>query len=76
MNQPLWSAVDNYFAEVFLPADTALESTLESSRLAGLPPHHVAPNQGKFLQFLAQIQGAKRILEIGTLGGYSTIWLA
>ena len=75
-NQTLWTAVDDYFSEVLLPADPALESALQSSQSASLPPHHVAPNQGKFLQLLAQIQGAKRILEIGTLGGYSTIWLA
>ena len=75
-NQTLWTAVADYFSEALLPADPALESALQSSQSASLPPHHVAPNQGKFLQLLAQIQGAKRILEIGTLGGYSTIWLA
>ncbi len=76
MNQQLWTAVDEYFAQTFLPPDVALDNALQASRIAGLPPHHVAPNQGKLLQLLAQIQGAKRILEIGTLGGYSTIWFA
>jgi predicted O-methyltransferase YrrM len=68
--------VDEYFTKVFLPSDTALDHALQASQTAGLPPYNVAPNQGKLLQLLAQIQGAKRILEIGTLGGYSTIWLA
>lgn len=76
MNQQLWTAVDEYFAKAFLPSDAALDNALQASQAAGLPPHHVAPNQGKLLQLLAQIQGAKRILEIGTLGGYSTIWFA
>ncbi|MEA5452844.1 O-methyltransferase [Leptolyngbya sp. CCNP1308] len=76
MNQELWMAVDKYFSQAFLPSDAALDHALQASQAAGLPPHHVAPNQGKLLQLLAQIQGAKRILEIGTLGGYSTIWLA
>lgn len=58
-----------------LPADEPLTAALRDSDAAGLPPIAVAPNQGKLLQLLAQIQGARRILEIGTLGGYSTIWL-
>lgn len=76
MNQQIWTAVDEYFTEVLVPSDSALDQALRDSEAAGLPPHQVAPNQGKLLQLLAQIQGAKRILEIGTLGGYSTIWLA
>ena len=76
MNQQLWTAVDEYFSEVLVSSDESLEDALEASQAAGLPPHHVAPNQGKLLQLLAQIQDAKRILEIGTLGGYSTLWLA
>ncbi|MBD1915467.1 MULTISPECIES: O-methyltransferase [Cyanophyceae] len=76
MNQELWTAVDEYFTKAFLPSDAALDNVLQASEAAGLPPHHVAPNQGKLLQLLSQIQGAKRILEIGTLGGYSTIWFA
>ena len=76
MNQETWSAVDAYFSERLVPADPVLESTLRESESAGLPHIHVAPNQGKLLQILAQMQGARKILEFGTLGGYSTIWLA
>lgn len=76
MNHQTWTKVDDYFTEVLVPSDAALDQALRDSEAARLPPHQVAPNQGKFLQLLAQIQGAKRILEIGTLGGYSTIWLA
>jgi len=71
-----WAEVDRYFAEKLLPADGLLESALETSMDAGLPAISVSPTQGKFLQLLAQIAGARSILEIGTLGGYSTIWLA
>jgi predicted O-methyltransferase YrrM len=59
-----------------VPSDAALDAALESSAAAGLPAIHVAPNQGKLLHVLARAIGAKRILEVGTLGGYSTIWLA
>jgi predicted O-methyltransferase YrrM len=76
MSQNLWTAVDAYFTDVLVPSDLALEAALRDSDAAGLPPINVAPNQGKLLQLLAQMQGAKKILEIGTLGGYSTIWLA
>src|SRR5438552_7158234 len=76
MNPDKWTAVDRYFNELLVPPDRALEAALEASAAAGLPAHHVTPNQGKLLHLLAQIQGARRILEIGTLGGYSTIWLA
>ena len=71
----LWNDVDDYFTTLLAPADEALTAALRDSDAAGLPPIHVAPNQGKLLHLLAQIQGARRILEIGTLGGYSTIWL-
>lgn len=71
-----WTAVDQYFTDLFIPPDPALEAALAASDAAGLPPHNVAPNQGKLLMLLAQIHGARTILEIGTLGGYSTIWLA
>lgn len=71
-----WSEVDDYLCELFAPDDPALAGTLATSEAAGLPPIHVAPNQGKLLQILARAIGARRILEIGTLGGYSTIWLA
>ncbi len=76
MNQELWTQVDDYFANHLIPRDEALESALRSCQLAGLPAIQVAPNQGKLLNMLAQMIGAKRILEIGTLGGYSSIWLA
>ena len=71
----LWNDVDDYFTALLAPADETLTAALRDSDAAGLPPINVAPNQGKLLQLLAQIQGARRILEIGTLGGYSTIWL-
>ena len=76
MSQETWSAVDSYFSHRLVPTDLALDTALCASAAAGLPPHNVAPNQGKLLQLLAQMQGARKILEIGTLGGYSTIWLA
>jgi predicted O-methyltransferase YrrM len=74
--QDQWSAVDSYIADLFLAPDPALEAALASSAAAGLPTINVSPTQGKLLHVLARVQGARRILEIGTLGGYSTIWLA
>lgn len=71
----LWNDVDEYFTTLLAPADDTLAAALRDSDAAGLPHINVAPNEGKLLQLLAQIQGARRILEIGTLGGYSTIWL-
>ena len=76
MSLEQWSAVDAYFSEMVIPTDPVLEAVLKHCADAGLPSINVAPNQGKFLHMLAQIRGARRILEIGTLGGYSTIWLA
>ncbi|WP_055603709.1 O-methyltransferase [Streptomyces aureus] len=76
MTNPQWNAVDAYFTETIAPADEALTAALSASAAAGLPEIAVAPNQGKLLQLLAHMQGARNILEIGTLGGYSTIWLA
>jgi predicted O-methyltransferase YrrM len=76
MTQEQWSQVDEYIVKLLVPSDEALDATLAASTEAGLPAINVAPNQGKFLSLLASIQGAKNILEIGTLGGYSTIWLA
>jgi predicted O-methyltransferase YrrM len=76
MTEAQWTAVDRYFSDLLVPPDAALEAALAASAAAGLPPHNVAPNQGKLLLLLARLQGARRILEIGTLGGYSTIWLA
>ena len=72
----LWTAVDTYYSDLYVDPDPVLEAVLKTSDDAGLPSHHVAPNQGKLLKMLAQIHGAKRILEIGTLAAYSTIWLA
>jgi predicted O-methyltransferase YrrM len=76
MTQELWSSVDNYFTDLLVPQDEALKAAVEASIGAGLPAINVSPNQGKLLQLLARAQGARTILEIGTLGGYSTIWLA
>ncbi|MED2792189.1 O-methyltransferase [Bacillus wiedmannii] len=71
-----WTAVDQYMNDVLIPKDSTLEEVLQTNATANLPAHDVSPTQGKFLQLLVQIQGARNILEIGTLGGYSTIWLA
>jgi predicted O-methyltransferase YrrM len=76
MTNPRWTAVDAYVEEVLVPSDAALDAALDANAAAGLPAHDVSPAQGKLLQLLAQVQGARTILEIGTLGGYSTIWLA
>ncbi|MFE7409224.1 O-methyltransferase [Streptomyces laurentii] len=75
-DQARWAAVDAYVTDLLAPADDALTAALADSEAAGLPQIAVAPNQGKLLHLLAATQGARRILEIGTLGGYSTIWLA
>src|SRR3954468_8448097 len=74
--QLLWTNVDRYITDLLVRPDAALDAALQASKAAGLPDISVTPNQGKLLMLLAQIQGAKLILEIGTLGGYSTIWLA
>jgi predicted O-methyltransferase YrrM len=76
MNLEHWTAVDRYIANTLISPDPVLETALQTSAEAGLPSISVAPNQGKLLQLLATMQGARNILEIGTLGGYSTIWLA
>src|SRR6185312_13061311 len=70
------TVVDNYISDLFIEQDSALEAALDSSEAAGLPSINVSPAQGKLLHLLARIQGARTILELGTLGGYSTIWLA
>ena len=72
----LSSTVDRYFAERLLPPDPILAAALDASAAAGLPPINVAPTQGKLLHLLARMVNARAILEIGTLGGYSAIWLA
>jgi predicted O-methyltransferase YrrM len=74
--QELWGTVDDYINTTLIGTDEALDGALAASDAAGLPPISVTPNQGKFLMLLARIRGARSILEIGTLGGYSTIWLA
>jgi predicted O-methyltransferase YrrM len=71
-----WSTVDNYLSGVVLPPDPALEEAVRASESAGLPPIQVSPLQGKLLHLLVLLRGARSILEIGTLGGYSTIWMA
>lgn len=76
MTQDQWTAVDRYITELFVPADPALDAALQATADAGMPLISVAPNQGKLLHILALSHGARAILEIGTLGGYSTIWLA
>lgn len=75
MKQKLWTDVEKYFAGM-IGEDAALKAGLKDCKRAKLPPIGVAPNEGKFLQLVAKMVGAKRILEVGTLGGYSTIWLA
>jgi predicted O-methyltransferase YrrM len=76
MNQDQWTAVDRYITDTLVPADPALDAALKASAAAGLPNIQVAPNQGKLLHLLARMLNARNILEIGTLAGYSTIWLA
>ncbi len=76
MSRERWSAVDRYITDLLVAEDPALDAALEASATAGLPPIAVSPPQGKLLQLLARIHGARTILELGTLGGYSTIWLA
>lgn len=76
MSEDLWKSVDAFLNEHLVQPDAALQDALDASAAAGLPSIQVAPNQGKLLMLLAGTMGARRILEIGTLGGYSTIWLA
>jgi len=75
MSEQLWDQVDRYLEEVLLDEDEVLKGALDASRHAGLPAINVSAVQGKFLQLLAQLMGARRILEVGSLGGYSAIWL-
>ena len=76
MTDQRWTAVDDFITDSLFTPDPTLDAALADSEEAGLPPISVTPAQGRFLQILAQAQGATRILEVGTLGGYSTIWLA
>jgi len=76
MNPDLWTAVDDYIHSLLLGPDAALDAALKDSAEAGLPGIQVSPAQGKMLHVLALAMGARQVLEIGTLGGYSTLWLA
>jgi predicted O-methyltransferase YrrM len=76
MSKETWAAVDQYCCGLIVEEDAALKAAITESAAAGLPTINVAPNQGKMLHLFAKLTNAKRILEIGTLGGYSTIWLA
>ena len=74
--QTSWSAVDNFLSGMVVPPDPSLDGAIQASEAAGLPAIQVSPLQGKLLHLIAVVRGARSILEIGTLGGYSTIWLA
>ena len=76
MSQDQWTAVDRYFTEQLHLSDAALEAVMQANSAAALPAIDVAPNQGKLLHLLVRLTHTRKILEIGTLGGYSTIWLA
>ena len=76
MSKELWAKVDNYLEGHFLPEDSALTDTLRTSDAEGLDPIAVTPTQGKLLNMLVQMHGSRRVLELGTLGGYSTICMA
>jgi predicted O-methyltransferase YrrM len=76
VTEELWTAVDTYINSQLVSSDPILDAALEACAAAGLPNISVTPSQGKLLHLLARMQGAKNILEIGTLGGYSTIWMA
>lgn len=76
MSHEQWTAVDHYISNLLLPPDPALDAALQATADAGMPPINVAPNQGQLLRILSRSISARNILEIGTLGGYSTIWLA
>jgi predicted O-methyltransferase YrrM len=76
MEEERWTAVDRYLGDLLVSSDPALEAALAASAAAGLPAINVSPAQGKLLHLLARAIGARNVLEIGTLGGYSTIWLA
>jgi predicted O-methyltransferase YrrM len=73
---PVWAEVDDYFSKLLVLPDASIEAAVKANHEAGLPPIDVTALQGKFLEFLVRISGARCILEIGTLGGYSTLWLA
>ena len=74
--EKIWAKVDGYFEGLLTPMDDGLDAALRDNKADGLPPIDVTRLQGKFLDFLVRVSGARRVLEIGTLGGYSTIWMA
>jgi predicted O-methyltransferase YrrM len=74
--QQQWSAVDNFMISSLIPDDDVLSQVLENNKRAGLPEHDVAANQGQLLALFVRMTQARRILEIGTLGAYSSIWMA
>src|SRR5687767_6502776 len=76
MSEKLWSEVDSYIVDKLLPDDPVMAQVLEANRKGKLPAIDVSAAQGRFLELLVRIAGARNILEIGTLGGYSTIWMA
>jgi predicted O-methyltransferase YrrM len=76
MNQEIWTAVDSYYEDLMVRSDPRFNKIIEASNEAGLPPISITANLGKLLELLVRFQGARRVLEIGTLGGYSTAWLA
>ena len=76
MNQEIWTAVDSYYEGLMVRSNPRFNKIIESSNEAGLPPIRITSSLGKFLELLVRFQGARRVLEIGTLGGYSTAWLA
>jgi predicted O-methyltransferase YrrM len=76
MSADRWAAVDRYVTGLLVPPDPVLDAALAANAAAGLPAIDVSPAQGRLLELLARMRGARRMLEIGTLGGYSTIWLA
>jgi predicted O-methyltransferase YrrM len=76
MTDERWTAVDRYLTDLLVPPDAVLDAAVAASAAAGLPAHQVSASEGKLLHLLARLVGARRILEIGTLGGYSAIWLA
>ena len=75
-DNPVWAEVDGYFSDLFVPSDAQLDAVLRANAQQDLPPIDVTRLQGKFLGFLIRVSGAQRVLEIGTLGGYSTLWMA
>ena len=76
MSRELWANVDRYFESRLLPSDAALEATLSAADAAAVPAMNVSATQGRMLELLARMVGARRILEIGTLAGYSALWMA